>query len=634
MLLKLKSLVVVMAIALSCQAQMIADGLVVEEGAVNSVRITRNNKSMVVYGEEKADPKPADYILFTHYRRDVIWAGKKLVHAGSKAIAPAKEVNYFEHGDSLWSKFIVTRYGDVDNQSTKVGIEPFRIDRFVAGGDYINWEGIQFKVLNTPGFTRGAVSYMTEIAQKKIAFTGDLIYGDGQILDIYSLQDAIEGIKGKQYVNYHGYAARMGQLIESLQLIAGEHPDIIVPVRGAVIYHPQVAIQKLINRLRSLYSNYLSISAYRWYFPERMDSMADYILKKPKTVPWMPYSVAKQNRSPEWLRHISNSFLVFSKDSTAFMIDCGDPPVFDSIMALKKSGRMKRLDGIFITHYHNDHVDVVNALVKAFNCKVFVTSELYDILKNPSAYHMPAMTIEPIQQLEIVADRTKKTWKEFSFTFRYLPGQTIFHDALLVDENNTKNSVFFVGDSFTPSGIDDYCLQNRNLIRNDAGYLYCIKILEELPGHVLLANQHVSPLFSFSPVQLKRITKTLLERERILLDLMPWNNVNFGLDEQWFCIYPYGIKLTPGGKETMTLKIFNHSDSSQLFKIKLNVPRNFSVDKAEFEYSVPAGKIGELTFQISAEGGIDKAISLLTADISFDRWQLREWTEAIIEKKY
>ena len=36
----------------------------------------------------------------------------------------------------------------------------------------------------------------------------------------------------------------------------------------------------------------------------------------------------------------------------------------------------------------------------------------------------------------------------------------MYHDGLLVKKDGGE-SVFFVGDSFTPSGIDDYCLLNR-----------------------------------------------------------------------------------------------------------------------------------------------------------------------------
>ena len=133
-------------------------------------------------------------------------------------------------------------YHDYYCQTTKFGFLPLKADRYVKGGDIIKWQGIDFRVLDTPGYTRGAVSYIAEIDGKKFAFTGDLIFGDGKIFDLYSFQDSFSEIRG-----YHGYAARVGKLISSLQRIADQKPDFIVPSRGPVIRDTDAAIHKLIR---------------------------------------------------------------------------------------------------------------------------------------------------------------------------------------------------------------------------------------------------------------------------------------------------------------------------------------------------------------------------------------------------
>src|SRR5213079_2425167 len=42
-------------------------------------------------------------------------------------------------------------------------------------------------------------SYLLELDGKRIAFAGDLIYGDGKFIDLYSLQDAIPDVKEDGY---------------------------------------------------------------------------------------------------------------------------------------------------------------------------------------------------------------------------------------------------------------------------------------------------------------------------------------------------------------------------------------------------------------------------------------------------
>ena len=53
-------------------------------------------------------------------------------------------------------------------------------------------------------------------------------------------------------------------------------------------------------------------------------------------------------------------------------------------------------------------------------------------------------------------------WHE-SVNFFDFPGHTLYHGGFWWRDGGEKP--FFVGDSFTPSGIDDYCLQNRDFRR-------------------------------------------------------------------------------------------------------------------------------------------------------------------------
>ena len=211
-------------------SQEISPSVNVRAGAVNGVFIERNGNTLVVYGDPLAEKKKADIVLFTHFRRDVIWAGRRLVERGSHAVVPAAQKAYFVKGDSIWSNFAKARFHDYSNQTTKVGISSFQVHRFVSGGETVKWQDIDFKVLSTPGYTRGSVSYVADIDEKRYAFTGDLIFGDGKLFDLYSFQDSLRGVDG-----YHGYAVRLGQLIVSLQLIADQKPDFLIPCRGPTI---------------------------------------------------------------------------------------------------------------------------------------------------------------------------------------------------------------------------------------------------------------------------------------------------------------------------------------------------------------------------------------------------------------
>ena len=64
----------------------ISDSVTLHTGAVNGVIVENDGKKLVIYGDPRDEIKKADMILFTHFRRDVIWAGKKLVKNGKQSI--------------------------------------------------------------------------------------------------------------------------------------------------------------------------------------------------------------------------------------------------------------------------------------------------------------------------------------------------------------------------------------------------------------------------------------------------------------------------------------------------------------------------------------------------------------------
>ena len=96
----------------------------ISSGAINGVCIEKNGENLVVYGDPKDEIKKAEIVLFTHFRRDVVWAGRNLIQNGSFAVAPVKEKIYFTKGDSIWSKFALTQFHDYNNETTKIGILP------------------------------------------------------------------------------------------------------------------------------------------------------------------------------------------------------------------------------------------------------------------------------------------------------------------------------------------------------------------------------------------------------------------------------------------------------------------------------------------------------------------------------
>ena len=590
-------------------------------GPVNGLLV---GGKVLVYGDSASRVSGVSHVLFTEARRDVVWAGRAQVAAGAAAVVPQRERALFENPAAFWAAYETGRFHDYSQVNTKVLREPLPVSRAVRGGEVLDLDGVRVEVIDTPGYTPGAVSYWIETGGKRIACTGDLIYGDGRLFDLSSLQDAIPESKTR---GYHGYAARAGDLIESLNRIAARKPDLLVPVRGPLIENPQAAIQRLVSRLRALMASHFATDALRWYWGEESLRIRSRKVLAGQAVDSMP--MAEQRPLPGWALAIGNSRLLVSRTGAALLIDAGFKGLAAKLEELTASGRVKPVEGIVITHYHDDHTDYAQALAGRFRCPVYYTPLLADVLEHPSWYRLPCLTPNPITSGTTRPDGARMRWHEFQLTFFDFPGQTLYHDALLVEREGGE-TLFFAGDSFTPSGIDDYCLQNRNLVHPGEGFFYCLDVLERLPKDAWLVNQHVEPAFRFSRDQLARMRAELARRTGLLAELAPWPDPNYMIDESWAAVHPYASEVRAGEPVRLRLRILNHSPRAETFRIRWNLPAGWRLAEADREIVASPRREADARAVIAPAG---PGLRVVTADIEFGGRQLREWAEALIRVK-
>lgn len=594
-----------------------------DPGPVNGVLIERNDARLAVYGWAQDDAKGIDRVLLAHGRRDLVWKARPIVMAGAGAIAPTRALYALEKPGDFWEAFTKTRYHDYGQQSTKIPAAPLKVERWVKEGDEINWQGLTFRVLETPGYTRGSVSYITELDGKKIAFTGDLIYDDGRIFDLYSFQDAITEA---QIRGYHGYGSRLGELVSSLRKVAAEKPDVIVPARGPVITKPQKTIDRLVGRVQSLYRNYLSTNALHWYFKEeRMRMCGERVLGTGADVELMPYS--RHEETPDWIYENGTSRLLVSESGHGFLLDCGSQRVIDAIKDFVSKGVIKQVDGIWVTHYHDDHTDYIQAASEAFQCPIYATKEYADVLEHPEAYHLPAMTANAMKEVTVVDDGQEMKWHEFDLSFHFFPGQTLYHGALLAKKKD-ETPILFVGDSFAPSGMDDYCVLNRNFVHEDTGFLLCLKKLRAMKGDFWLINEHIRHVFTFTDEELDYLERRYRKRIETLKELFPWDDPNYGIDEQWAVFYPYGASLSPGETAELEVRITNHSPIERTFHVTPHANDGLQLLDHQPFVTLPPRQSGSIEVQIRA--GSEACKSLVTADIRSEGMEFREWVEAFV----
>jgi len=599
----------------------VAPGVRFLSGPVNGLLVEIDAGQALFYGDPTGDTAEAADLLLTHHRRDALAFARR---PAGQVTAPAAERALFVEPQRYWAEYSESRIHDYAQQSSKVLTAPLPVDRWVRDGDRLSLGSLEIETLSTPGYTRGAVSYLFEQGGRKIAVTGDLIYGDGQLLDLFSLQDAIPeaDVRG-----YHGYAARAADLIESLRKIAARRPDLLVPARGPLIRNPEQAIGKLIARLQELFRLYYRTDALRWYWGEdNLRRRARRVLTDAE-IEWMPTAREMREISPRWLHKFGTSRLIVSDSGAAFLIDCGTEDVIERIRELQNRGVVRKVEGIFVTHYHDDHTDWVQRMAEECDCPVYAGPEVADVLERPRAYRMPAQTDQAISDIEVLNQDQTLDWREYRLTYTYFPGQALLHGGLRLERADGEK-LFFIGDSFSPTGLDDYCILNRHFLHPGLGHFRCLDEIEAAGPDYWLVNQHIEPIFRYAPEQLNYMRETLEAKRRIAAQLLPYDDPNFGLDEQWARLYPYEQEVAPGEEVELWALVFNHSAEAKTFRIDLQLPEGWT-GETRLELEVPPRTEGRASTLVQIPNSAS-GMEIITADVTWNGRLLPSWIESMV----
>jgi glyoxylase-like metal-dependent hydrolase (beta-lactamase superfamily II) len=612
--------------------EQVAPGLSLYRSGVNTAVFERNGRKLLIDPGDLTEAPgggPADWVLVTHHHRDQASGVGRLIAAGAKLVVPAAEAKFFSEADAFWRA--QRHYWTTFRPHRFTLRESVPVKRTVSEGDVLEWEGLRFEVMETPGHTDGSVTYLVEVEGQRIAFTGDLISGPGQIWEMHSLQNRV----GPLTVPHLGFGG-MGEMVKaSLDRVLAAKATVMIPAHGVVMRDPRSAVEQMKNNFDAVMNNYLTTCGWPDFGKPRMSSSGasfDGILAKlypDKKLPRLaPLPAAPY---PPWIRDIEwTSQAIIGDDGSAFLSDCGYSANRDVIAKLKEliaTKEIRRVEGIWPTHYHIDHNEIINKARQAFNAKVYVQREMLDITEHPYAYGLPYLSSVPTPVDQVMEHGQMIVWRGVKLTFYHFPGQTLYHGGLLAEKDGFK--AFFTGDSWANWGIEDYCSHFRCFLGEGRGYDQCLKILLECQPNIIV-QAHRGPM-AVTEEYLRQTLATFQKREALCRKLFPHDDPNFGLDPYWAHAYPYRQLALPGGQVEVEVRITNHALKPKAFRAELRLPMNWKILNGAGEKMIAARTNGSIRLRAQAPAGPVSRQHVLGFTITVEGRSYGELAEAIVE---
>jgi len=563
-----------------------------------------------------------DWILATQHRRHHTGGIPLWLERGACLAVSKQESALFRDPGAYWNDPRNRWRVYHSNPGFLVPLEPMRVSRELTDGDVIEWEGFRITALSTPGPTRGSMSLLVEDRGVRIVFAGGLMSDAGRVSDVWSLQDGCGLVQ-----DYHGFMGRWPQWRDSLRRIADLGCDFIATCSARVFPNAaEVCLQTVRNGDR-MAAAYAYASDINHYFPDAMAVMFSGHER-------MPFLATAPN--PPFVQDPGGtSRLLLSDTGSGLLVDSGSQIPLERIREWIIQGRLRRVDAIWITHYHDDHVETVEQARKMFGCPVWAEEHVAEVLEAPFSYgNLPCLLPLRIRIDRRLGNGETWPWREFVLTAYHFPGQTYYHGGLLAEGHGMK--VFFAGDSLGRGGFDDHCPANRTMAGRGLGSEACLDILENAAPH-LVYNQHQQQPVVMTPDILAGLRQALARRREALRAFVAWEEPDFGFDENWISVRPYQVKLAsePPGDHRVEVEVWarNYGAHAQDMRVTAVAPAAWkhSAPLASARGLIRAGREECVALAFDVPPGVARGLHRIPLRIWWSDRYLGQWRHFEIE---
>ena len=502
-------------------------------------------------------------VLVTHHHRDQVQGLQRASAAGIRIWVPPVERELFEQVDERWQSRPVD--SDYDLREDRFSLlEPVAVTGAVGEYRTTRFGAFDVYALPTPGHTVGSMTYLVEVDGRRLAFTGDLVYGEGKVWSLASTQWSYTGVEGQ------------AATILSCGMLADRAPDVLLPSHGEPIEDPPAALSLVQARLQELLD-------LRLLEPWDLEAW----LRRP----WVALT-------PHLLRNrasFATTYALLSETGAALLIDFGYDltvglsadgdrtarrPLLATFDVLRRDFGVERIEAVVTTHYHDDHVAGLNLLREIEGTEVWSPENVAPILEDPRRYDLPCLWFDPISVDRTLPLGDPFAWHEHELTAHALPGHTLYAAAIAFEVDGRR--VVATGDQQSNDGgrsILNYQYRNRFSVED---YIRSADLYRSLRPDLIVSG-HWQPL-EVTDAWLEQVTVEGRRVADLHAELLP--EEGFGPEGFGARIEPYRPAVPAGGEVELEVLVRNPFAREQTATVVLVVPAAWEASPSPAEVAV------------------------------------------------
>ena len=557
-----------------------------------------------------------DWVLHTHHHRDQCQGDFRAVERSIPIAVPAHEKHLFADAENFWRNRRVFHLYYVRNDFNTI-TENIPVAAALQDYGTFKWGNRDIFILPTPGHTLGSVTLLTEVDDRRIAFTGDLMHSPGKIQNLWDTQVNYGGAEGIDLGAY------------SLARLREQRPALLCPSHGSQMSDPDLAIEQTIDRLVEYYKfqtgNNPSLS-FRGY------AVSPHLIAHNLTTSSF-YAILSSSGKAMFIDYGSASGTHFASFERATGVNDRIRFVEHNVDDLKTRFGMQSIDIAMPSHMHDDHVNGFPHLTRRYGTQIWCYENMVDILENPRGMNLGCILGEPIKVSRSFRAGEHFKWEEYDFEVTHSPGHTEYQMALFVTIDGAR--VAFTGDAFfQPSDPAQGVLRHNLIFRNHVESDSHVKSIRNLIEHepAVIAPGHGRP-FLINREDLLATEQKMRQQEKLFGGLVADPDTNFGLDPSWCSIYPYQMLVKPGDSAAAEIRVRNYRNAPMKIEVALIAPLEWRVNPDVLRFEVPAGSTKAQAFQLRIPGDWRPASPrfAIAADVVCDGRYLGQISEAVVD---